>query len=301
MIATEQHLPAIAASADWELAASCSLTGHIEGIEHYGDLSRLLAERPDIGTLCFCVPPAPRFELAAMALKAGRHVMLEKPPDVTLSACQALIDLAKSHHVALYATWHSRMAAMVVAAKKWLQDKRLRRLRVVWKEDVRRTHPGQEWILAPGGFGVFDPGINALSVVTEMLSTPIHIRKADLAFPENRQAPIKADLVFYHPDGAEVSAIFDFDHRDEAVFLLEAETDQGRAMMTDMGGHLSIDGVRQVGGSDRGMAYEYPLIYRRMTALVDTLAIDVDLSPLRHIADAYLLAHRHWVAPFYFT
>ncbi len=37
------------------------------------------------------------------------------------------------------------------------------------KEDVRRWHPGQDWIWEAGGFGVFDPGINALSILTEVL------------------------------------------------------------------------------------------------------------------------------------
>ena len=32
-----------------------------------------------------------------------------------------------------------------------------------------RWHPGQEWIWQAGGFGVFDPGINALSIVTRIL------------------------------------------------------------------------------------------------------------------------------------
>ena len=43
--------------------------------------------------------------------------------------------------------------------------------RIIWKEDVHHWHPGQRWIWEPGGFGVFDPGINALSVLTEILPT----------------------------------------------------------------------------------------------------------------------------------
>jgi hypothetical protein len=39
---------------------------------------------------------------------------------------------------------------------------------IVWHEDVRKWHPGQQWIWEPGGFGVFDPGINALSIATRI-------------------------------------------------------------------------------------------------------------------------------------
>ena len=45
----------------------------------------------------------------------------------------------------------------------------MKRLLVTWKEDVRHWHPGQQWIWEAGGFGVFDPGINALSIVTKIM------------------------------------------------------------------------------------------------------------------------------------
>ena len=43
-----------------------------------------------------------------------------------------------------------------------------------------RWHPGQEWIWQAGGFGVFDPGINALSIMTKILPAPVFVRRADL-------------------------------------------------------------------------------------------------------------------------
>jgi D-galactose 1-dehydrogenase len=54
---------------------------------------------------------------------------------------------------------------------------------VEWKEDVRQWHPGQQWIWQPGGLGVFDPGINALSIVTWMLPRPIFLTASELVFP----------------------------------------------------------------------------------------------------------------------
>jgi D-galactose 1-dehydrogenase len=52
-------------------------------------------------------------------------------------------------------------------AKAWLAGKRqVARGRITWREDVRKWHPGQDWVFEPGGMGVFDPGINALSILT---------------------------------------------------------------------------------------------------------------------------------------
>ncbi len=40
--------------------------------------------------------------------------------------------------------------------------------------------------MEPGGLGVIDPGINALSIVTAILPKPVHLVSAELEFPEGR-------------------------------------------------------------------------------------------------------------------
>ena len=94
----------------------------------------------------------------------------------------------------LFATWHSRFAHAVAPARAWLDGRTVRSARISWKEDVRHWHPGQAWIWQPAGFGVFDPGINALSILTEILPGAFMVREATLTFPENRDTPIAATL-----------------------------------------------------------------------------------------------------------
>jgi len=77
-IARDQHVPSIAASPDWDLAATVSRQGTVEGVEAFSDFKTMLAARPDIGVISLCLPPVPRFDYAQAALLAGRHVMLEK-------------------------------------------------------------------------------------------------------------------------------------------------------------------------------------------------------------------------------
>ncbi|MFX5656779.1 hypothetical protein ABTE24_21610, partial [Acinetobacter baumannii] len=61
--------------------------------------------------------------------------------------------------------------------KRHLQEHAPRKVKVIWREDVRHWHPDQEWIWQPGGLGVFDPGINALSIVTEILPQAMFLKQ----------------------------------------------------------------------------------------------------------------------------
>jgi len=301
-IARDQHLPTLVVSHEWSLAATVSRSAGVDGIEGYRDIARLLAARPDIDALALCLPPVPRFSYAQMALAAGRHVMLEKPPGATLSECEALINLAKSNNLALYASWHSREGRWVPTVKTWLVDKTLKRLTITWKEDVRRWHPGQAWIFAAGGLGVFDPFTNALSIVTEVLPDSIHVKSADLDIPCNCQTPIAGELSFYHPSGAVVTATMDFLQTGEQTWLIDIETDQGELRLAGGGVDLWIDGDKQTPTAPAEVTAdgEYPRLYRRFSRLVDERQIDVDLRPMQLVADALLLGCIRRVAAFEF-
>ena len=89
-IAVDQHVPALTNSPDWDLAATVSRKGTVDGVEAFTDFDAMLAARPDIRVISLCLPPVPRFDYAMQALRAGRHVMLEKPPGATLAECHAL-------------------------------------------------------------------------------------------------------------------------------------------------------------------------------------------------------------------
>lgn len=299
-IAVDQHVPALKASPDWSLEATVSRHGSVEGVQAFDDFHKMLEARPDIDTVSLCLPPVPRFDYARAAIEAGRNVMLEKPPGATVSECLALEGMARKAGVTIYATWHSREAEGVSGAKAWLKDKVLKSLTVTWKEDVRRWHPGQAWIWQAGGLGVFDPGINALSIVTEILPVPIHLASAELSFPSNCDTPIAAALKFAHPQGADVSAVFDFRQEGEQTWSIDIETDGGSLSLTDGGANLFINGERQAaleGGLT--LSGEYPRLYAKMAALVKAGAIHMDVSPMMHVADAFLLGKRITVEPFH--
>ncbi|WP_298815620.1 Gfo/Idh/MocA family oxidoreductase [uncultured Roseibium sp.] len=287
-IARDQHIPAIENNPDWSLQAAVSRHASIDGLDHFETLDELLDRRPDITTISLAIPPQPRFEYAAKALHAGKNVMLEKPPGQSLAECFTLENLAKEQGVSIFATWHSRYSDCVPDLKSWLSNRVIRKLMITWKEDVRRWHPGQEWIWEPGGMGVFDPGINALSILTEILPYPVHLSEASLEFPENRSTPIAADLIFVDPTGADMRAVFDWREDGPQAWDIDVETDQGSAKLSDGGAKLEIDGTVVKQGAD----HEYANLYARMAELIRHGNSDMDLYPIIHVCDAFSLGRR---------
>lgn len=287
-IARDQHVPAIAASPDFELAATASRNAGSDDVDAFGDLESLLRARPDIRCISLCTPPQVRYGDARLALEAGCHVMLEKPPGATLGEVHDLVELAGDRRCTLFATWHAQHAAGVAAARRWLAEKIICRVEVTWKEDVRRWHRGQAWIWQAGGYGVFDPGINAFSVLTAIFPRALHLTRADLLFPENRETPIAAHLAFGEPGGAEVIAELDWRQQGAEVWDIRLSTDEGCALLTEGGARFEVDGHEQRAGPLR----EYPELYARFAALLLTGSSDVELAPMRHVADAFLLGRR---------
>lgn len=283
-IARDQHIPSIAAGSDFDLKAAVSRHGKVEGIENHTDFDAFLATRSGIRAIALCTPPEVRFDMARKAIGAGHDVLMEKPPATTLGEAEALADLARKAGVTLFATWHSRFALGVAPAKAWLADKAIRSISIVWKEDVRRWHPGQAWIWEPGGFGVFDPGINALSILTAIVPGEILVEKASLSFPENRKQPIAAEIAMRTLGGAPIAAAFDWRQEGPQTWDITVETGQGTLRLSKGGAELFIDGIENSAGPDR----EYAGIYERFAALIRARESDVDFQPLRLVADAFL-------------
>jgi D-galactose 1-dehydrogenase/L-arabinose 1- dehydrogenase len=294
-IARDQHLPALALSDSFELAATASRHARVDGVDGYGSIADLVAARPDISALSLCTPPDGRFEQAMAAIAAGRHVMLEKPPAATVSEGDALAQAARDAGVTLFTSWHSREAAEVDAARDWLADKRIDAVRIRWMENIRQWHPGQDWILAPGGFGVFDPGINALSIATRILPDPLTVLAATMDVPANRACPIAAAVTF-RTGGAQVDAKFDFLQTGEQTWLIEVETDAGLLRLTEGGGRLELPDQPVLSGPNA----EYPRLYHAFAELIRRRESDVDLRPIQLVADAFLVADRRVTEAFEF-
>ncbi len=294
-IARDQHIPAIAATGLFKLAATVNPDGATHpGVPAFRSQTAMLDALPGLDAVAICTPPGVRHGLTVQALRAGKHVLIEKPPAATVSELQDLTEEAAAAGRTLFTAWHSRFNPAVDETRRRLMNTNnaaIRRVAITWKEDVRRWHPGQDWIFAAGGFGVFDPGINALSILTRILPVPVFVGGADLLVPANRDTPIAATLAMWAgtADGAQpgfpVTAEFDFRQEGDQTWAIAIELADGtRLNLTHGGTRLAIDGVETAVEPDT----EYQRIYRHFHRLTADAARDVDARPLHLVADACL-------------
>lgn len=276
-IARDQHLPAIAALGDFAPVAIADPVACHPDLPTHADIEALLARHPEVTAVSLCQPPRFRLAAARAALQAGRHVMLEKPPALTMADLAGLTALAREKNVTLYTAWHSREAAAVDAAREALAATTIRSVSIVWKEDVRRWHPGQTWIWQKGGFGVFDPAINALSILTSIVPGPIAVDHARLQVPTNCQTPIAGHVTMTAATGAPIGMELDFLQTGPQSWDITIETDAGQIVLGHGGNSLSIDGEAQTIPPER----EYQRLYARFAALIAAGQSEVDGEPLR--------------------
>lgn len=293
-IVRDQHLPVLRAHHAFTVVAAASPRSTVEGIANFATVEAMLAG-VELDAVAVCTPPQVRSAAAHAALAAGKHVLLEKPPCLTTAELDHLREHAERQGRTLFQTWHSRYAPGVAPAREWLRGRAVRGVRIEWKEDVRRWHPGQTWIWQAGGLGVFDPGINALSILTEILAEPVQVRSARLHFPANCQTPIAAELQF-GAGSAAIEAAFDFLQTGPQTWDITVDTADGAVLKLSQGGaRLEVDGVPQPQSAER----EYAAIYDRFAELIRAGRSEVDGRPFQLVADAFLIGSRSVAAPFY--
>src|SRR5262249_6481831 len=81
-----------------------------DGCEVFDDLDAMLAV-PGLDVVCICTPSGAHLEPAVGAAKAGEPVGVEKPLEITLSRCDAIINACDKAGVRLCTIFPSRFTA----------------------------------------------------------------------------------------------------------------------------------------------------------------------------------------------
>lgn len=295
-IARDQHLPSLLANADFALAATVDpAAAGVDGVPHFASFDDLVASELEVDALALCTPPQFRGAIARRAIAWGKHLLLEKPPAASLGEIAAISAHARDHGTVLFTAWHSRFASGVAPAREWLAGRLIDHVGIVWREDVHKWHPRQAWIWEPGGLGVFDPGINALSIATAIIPGAMTVEQADLEVPANRAMPIAARLRLQCAAGAQVDAEFDWRQTGPQTWDITIATDAGTLVLRNGGAVLALPGEDEQRFEDR----EYPALYEHFAGLIQRGESDADATPLQLVADSFSLARRSVAEEFF--
>lgn len=179
-IAQVRHIPEYAANADCVLAAFYNPTrSRAEdmtkkyGGKVYDSAEELLAD-PEIDAVSVCAANYAHAELAIKALKAGKHVLCEKPMATTYADCEAMIAAAAESGKRLLIGQNQRFAKAHQKARELIQDG------LIGDVVTFRTtfgHGGPEtWSINPGkGTWFFDKKRAAMGAMADL-----GIHKTDL-------------------------------------------------------------------------------------------------------------------------
>lgn len=294
-IARDQHVAAISATQDMELTAIVSRHGaREEGVPVFESLEELCASGLAIDAASHCNTPVARYHTARFTLQRGIATLLEKPPFASLSQCFEIEKLARDTGTILATSWHSQHNMAVDKAREWLAAKNIRQIRMNWIEDVHKWHPGQEWIWQPGGYGVFDPGMNGFSILTAVLPFPLHIVRSRLVRLNGKAMPVAASITLGAPHNDQIgTAALDWRGSEKEQWDIEIECEEGVLCLHDGGKCLTIDSDQIDAAPDQ----EYRGIYSAFRDAIRTGVNRVDFAPLILVADAFALAEWQTIRP----
>jgi UDP-N-acetyl-2-amino-2-deoxyglucuronate dehydrogenase len=88
----------------------------------------LVLKRPDVNVVIVTTPSGAHMEPAVAAARAGKHVVVEKPLEITLERCDRIIDACRSNGVQLCTIFPSRFGDANRALKQAVEAGRFGRL-----------------------------------------------------------------------------------------------------------------------------------------------------------------------------
>lgn len=148
------------------------------GVPRFASLEEAVA-RPEVDVVAICTPSGAHLEPALIAIAAGKHVIVEKPIEITVERSHRLIEAADAAGVTVGAIFMSRFAPANAFAKQAIEEGRLGRLlqvdgHVKWWRDQAYYDSGA-WRGTrelDGGGALMNQGIHQVDVL-QWLAGPV--------------------------------------------------------------------------------------------------------------------------------
>ena len=178
-------IPLLYPGADFEIRLACICTRRIEkareamracGFERCTDDYRELLAMEDIDVVSICTPNEAHEEMAIAALKAGKHVYIDKPLAVTAESAKRIAEAAAQANVLTRCVFNNRYFPATLRAKQLIDEGRIGR---IMQFNARYLHSGSidpnkpiGWKQQMQGGVLLDMGSHVLDLVTWLIGYP---------------------------------------------------------------------------------------------------------------------------------
>ncbi len=182
---SDYHLDGIAQVANAEAVAICDVDiekakakaekYHVESV--YTDYNELLA-REDIDAVTLPLPDQVHKEITIAALKAGKHVLCEKPMALDLDECKEMVKVARECGKQLMVGQVGRYTPAFVETKRLLDEGAIGELFLIESEyahDYSHIGGAGGWRVTPEREPIIGGGCHAVDLIRMMAGNPIEV------------------------------------------------------------------------------------------------------------------------------
>ncbi|MGA9289871.1 MAG: Gfo/Idh/MocA family oxidoreductase [Anaerobacillus sp.] len=256
-IAQSRHIPAYQQLAeqvelfgvydvDYERAKQASEMFHITNVyEHVADMLK------EVDAVTICTPNKFHADLAVEALKAGVHVLCEKPMALTVEECDQMIEAEKESGKILSIGYHYRFMKEPRAARQVIQEKEIGDPMVARVQALRRRKvPG--WGVftnkqLQGGGSLIDYGCHFLDLSMWLMGNPMPVEVSGTTYNRLSKSPEQVNLW-----GAFDHETFDVD--DHVTAYIKFDNNISMLFETSWSANIAEDKESvSISGSDGGL------------------------------------------------
>lgn len=130
-----------------------------------------LLQKKDIDIIDICLPTFLHEEYIAKAVRAGKHIICEKPLTLTMESAHRIIEEVTKHNVKLFVGHVLRFWPEYQAIKAYSESGHLKDIDIVQAKRLVQTPTWSEWFQYPekGGSALYDLHIHDIDFLTYLL------------------------------------------------------------------------------------------------------------------------------------
>lgn len=205
--ASHEHKLRLVGVAGLDAARTERFAGEHEIPFHTTDIDALLAQ-PGLQVVCIATPSGAHLEPALKAIRAGKHVIVEKPIEITVERADELLAAAREAGVQVSAIFQARYGEGARLVKQTVDSGRLGRLSlcsayVKWHRAVSYYTGWKGTLKLDGGGAVINQAIHAVNLLHWFAGIPTEVfGRTTRVVHQGIEAEDTACASFLFPSGA---------------------------------------------------------------------------------------------------